>query len=596
MHKPVFWQLLLFAAQLNNVDATTFATNSVTTVTMPGFTVVGLNSITKNPHNGLYYVIVKVNGGGVNRRLATINPATGVCTNIGSLGDNFSSITFTTSGRCFGTTGSGLNNGAGTLVPKTLYEINITNASKTFRQTLNNGADGQVIAYNPEDGFIYHWSGHIVNIMEKLDTLTYTPVNIPQSGNPHFEVLGAVYKGGSFHVADINLDIHSITTSGVATFVGNNSGVILRGIAYAPCTVAPASPSLVSGPITLCTLTSATYSVPYDPMANTYSWTVPTGVTGMTITSGQGSNNLNVNISAGTVSGNVTVTATNACGTSGATMLAVTKKPPMPGAITGPTDVCGLGSATYSIAAVSGATSYTWTVPAGITITGGAGTTSINVNIASTFTTGLVKVMAVNACGSVPGPSLTLIGKLPPTSLTGPANVCGMSTASYSCNVVSNATSYVWTVPATWSILSGQGTNNMTATMPVNVNNATFSGVVKVYAVSACGNSATKSMTVSYCKSALGMNNGVEEENAIAIYPNPATSEFALDITSDLEKEVTVEVYDMQGKLVSNQQQIITAGDTRLITNIEQLNAGMYFVRVVDTDMNVMHSERLIKQ
>ena len=51
--------------------------------------------------------------------------------------------------------------------------------------------------------------------------------------------------------------------------------------------------------------------------------------------------------------------------------------PATPGAISGSTTVCANTSNNYSIAAVPDATSYTWTLPSGWTITSGAGTTTI---------------------------------------------------------------------------------------------------------------------------------------------------------------------------------------------------------------------------
>ena len=57
--------------------------------------------------------------------------------------------------------------------------------------------------------------------------------------------------------------------------------------------------------------------------------------------------------------------------------LPVRSTPLAPGAaITGPvSSVCRASNQTYSIAAVSGATSYTWTVPSGATITNNSGRT-----------------------------------------------------------------------------------------------------------------------------------------------------------------------------------------------------------------------------
>jgi len=71
--------------------------------------------------------------------------------------------------------------------------------------------------------------------------------------------------------------------------------------------------------------------------------------------------------------------------------------PAQPGSITGSNSACEGESVTYSISAVSGATSYTWTVPSGWTINSGQGTTSITVMVGNN--SGDVCVSACNACG-----------------------------------------------------------------------------------------------------------------------------------------------------------------------------------------------------
>ncbi|MCX6310783.1 MAG: glycine-rich protein, partial [Bacteroidetes bacterium] len=55
-----------------------------------------------------------------------------------------------------------------------------------------------------------------------------------------------------------------------------------------------------------------------------------------------------------------------------------------PGAITGSAALCANASGNYSIVSMPGATSYTWTVPAGTTINSGQGTTAINITAGST--------------------------------------------------------------------------------------------------------------------------------------------------------------------------------------------------------------------
>jgi hypothetical protein len=86
---------------------------------------------------------------------------------------------------------------------------------------------------------------------------------------------------------------------------------------------------------------------------------------------------------------------------------------PVPGAITGPTNVCRTDSETYSIAAVPGATSYTWTVPAGSVITAGQGSTSITVTIGPN--PGNICVTASNGiCESAPSCVTITVSDVPP--------------------------------------------------------------------------------------------------------------------------------------------------------------------------------------
>ena len=137
------------------------------------------------------------------------------------------------------------------------------------------------------------------------------------------------------------------------------------------------------------------------PNATTYTWSVPTG---WNITAGAGTTSITVTTGAAGQNGDITVTAGNSCGTSAASTLAVTVDPgtpATPGTITGTTPQCpGLTGQTYSIAAVTNATTYTWSVPTGWNITAGAGTTSITVTSGNSGQNGDITVTAGNSCGT----------------------------------------------------------------------------------------------------------------------------------------------------------------------------------------------------
>jgi hypothetical protein len=102
-----------------------------------------------------------------------------------------------------------------------------------------------------------------------------------------------------------------------------------------------------------------------------------------------------------TTSGSYTVTITNSCGTTTSSPVSVTvlTAPATPGSITGPGNFCsGQTGVVYSIAPVTGATSYTWQVPNGASITSGQGTTSITVSFSNK--NGNIRVQAINSCGN----------------------------------------------------------------------------------------------------------------------------------------------------------------------------------------------------
>lgn len=164
-------------------------------VTLPGFTITGITGLTTHPtlvppndaDNGKIYAILKVSGVS-GRVLATINPADGLATQIGNLGDNFSSLSFREDGQLFGVTGNGAT------VPETMYLIDKATAVKTLATPLGAGADGDIIAYNPVDDFFYHWSGNGNVIYERIQsTAPYTITNIPIFGTTSGETFGAVW-------------------------------------------------------------------------------------------------------------------------------------------------------------------------------------------------------------------------------------------------------------------------------------------------------------------------------------------------------------------------------------------------------------------
>jgi gliding motility-associated-like protein len=173
--------------------------------------------------------------------------------------------------------------------------------------------------------------------------------------------------------------------------------------------------------------------------------------------------------------------------------------PAIPGVITGTTAQCpSVALQTYSIAAVPGALSYTWTIPTGWTITAGAGTTSITVTTGNTGQNGNISVRAVDGSGSSGARSLAVtVGQATPATpgvISGTTTQCpSLISQTYSVVAVANATSYLWTVPSGWTITAGAATRTITVSTGVTGDD----GTITVSAVNSCGTSAAQTLAVS---------------------------------------------------------------------------------------------------
>lgn len=183
---------------------------------------------------------------------------------------------------------------------------------------------------------------------------------------------------------------------------------------------------------------------------------------------------------------------------SGTCWISMSKALPSPGAITssGTTVFCAGQSRTYSVAAVPGATTYTWTVPAGTVITSGQGTTSIGATFGNI--SGSVCVDASNSCETSPvrciGVSVDPIPNTP-GNITGPSSVNpGQQSVNYFIASVNGASAYTWAYSGTGlTIASGTGTTSIVVNFACNAT----AGNLTVTANSTCGASTASSLALT---------------------------------------------------------------------------------------------------
>ena len=144
------------------------------------------------------------------------------------------------------------------------------------------------------------------------------------------------------------------------------------------------------------------------PVAGTsYQWTVPSGAV---IQSGQGSDSIVIAFSGSFSSGVLSVVASTPCGVSSARTKTIYGKPTKPAAINGPSTLCyNVLGQNFICPTTAGASTYTWTVPSGVSIVNGQGNDTIVLNF-STIPggNGVLSVVAGNNCGISGSRSLTL--------------------------------------------------------------------------------------------------------------------------------------------------------------------------------------------
>ncbi len=229
------------------------------------------------------------------------------------------------------------------------------------------------------------------------DTATYSIVEVVGGTTYSWSVQGdaVILSGQNTPAISVKWGIAS---GPVQVIAGNDCGNNpLASVLPVTVNLPPVALNPVTGPDILCSGTGGTFTTAMAGPAATYSWTVPTGAT---VTSGQGTNTIQVTW--GTSAGDVTVKAVNGCGETPVVLKSVAVKtiPEAAGAISGKDTICqGTANLVYSVPAINGATQYVWSLPAGVTVTSGAGTSSVTLQYGSQALSGNITVKGNNDCG-----------------------------------------------------------------------------------------------------------------------------------------------------------------------------------------------------
>jgi hypothetical protein len=305
-----------------------------------------------------------------------------------------------------------------------------------------------------------------------------------------------------------------------------------------------------------------------------------------------------------------------------------TAAPGDPSGIAGSNSICSGASAIYSVAPVSGATSYSWSLPGGWT-----GTSSTNtISIVAGANSGIISVIAGNPCGNSQAVTLNVTVNPSPTISVASThsvickgnstdlNAMGASTYTWNSFIITQSITVSPTVTTSYSVSGSNSfgclnstvftvtvTNNPLPTIAVNgptimctgqtVNLASNGAstytwlpgnlngffvsvsptVTTTYTVTGtdangCYNSVTYTQSVSSCT---GLNAIAQSKTVLSIYPNPFNYNIILKANPNTIS--VVEIYNSLGKLVyKNNFENTTEID------LKDKESGIYFVRILN--------------
>lgn len=340
-----------------------------------------------------------------------------------------------------------------------------------------------------EDTVCANGSNFVVSVNDLGFTYTWTA-----GGFVNF-VAGQGNESASFNIATTGTGTISVTPDDNGC-IGTPATVTVVGAA--PVTGAP----VVSGPASLCENGTGVYTVTGVSNANEYLWDVPAG---WSIVSGDGT--ATVTVSAGTSAGNVSVLPRNTyCnGPFGSQLVSIAGSIGATGSITGNAVACAGASENYSVGTVTGATTYTWTVPAGWNITAGQGTNQITVTVGATPGT-LTVTPSSAACDGTPASLTTTAGTLPTAGFLFDASG---NTLTFT-NTSQNATG------ATYAWDFGDG-NTSTLENPTHTYTDAGNFTIQLIVSTPCGSDTTTQTFATSARLALAAL------ETVVVFPNPTT-------------------------------------------------------------------------
>ena len=386
-----------------------------------------------------------------------------------------------------------------------------TNASSQSVYVTGDVYATTAVATSPSSANVCSGSSTSFTVSATGANLTYQWQVSPDSTNYSNISTGGIYLGAS----SSTLFLSSSLTSAYSRYR-------YRCVVTGSCSSATSSaatlnvkslPSVTSNPSnsTVCAGTGTSFSVIATGTVITYQWQYSTDgtnfndLTNTGIYSGATTSTLSLSSSLNASYNNyyyrcVISGSCSPSATSSAAQLTVNSTPSTPGSISGYSSICSNTNQYYSITSVSGATSYSWTLPSGWT----GSSSSNNINLTNNTSSGTLSVTATNSCGTSSAANLAItVSNVPaptPSFSVDYATQC-LSGNSFNFTDVSTPASGTSITALNWDF-GDTYTSTSSSAAHTYASSGTYNVLLKVTASNSCISSLSKAVIVNPAPSA----------------------------------------------------------------------------------------------
>ena len=426
------------------------------------------------------------------------------------------------------------------------------------------------------------------------DTINVTPISLP--GVPTVSLVGtlpctgataATYTATSTGATSYIWSVTgtgwsgSSTTGTINVTLGTGTGTIICtgmnacGTSRADTTLATSSPMPTTPAITLVGGSPCVGSATADYSATSggatsYNWTVlGTGWSGSSTTG-------TITVTIGTGTGMVICSGVNTCGSGIADTMLVTPSgaPAAATAIDATTGICTGSTGTFITSAITGATSYLWT----ITGTGWSGTsTSTILNVTVGTGPATITVSGVGPCGT--GASYTLAGVTPVA-----IPVASFTLASHIENTgVNDLLTYTGTTSTsglyTWNFAGGTASPGI-GVGPHLVSWATpgLKTITLSVTDTGCTSIVFSDTVLVTIPTEVGSIGGAND--GVLLVPNPSNGIFDVAFEGNEQSDVTIRMNDVQGRVVfENRYDSASGGNIKI--DVSWLPSSVYTITII---------------